>query len=139
MIALIARSAKEADGRPSDSLLWEHDPHRLWSLWEMLEVFAVHYIELGRLIERAAVVFQAVEVEEDEQHWNLTDQETADLRDTLQKVLKECRTLGMRTSALLLGKSINDLPETRREFDLVINAVESEIQSKRFLFVPDYR
>jgi hypothetical protein len=139
MMDLTAGWEPEADPELSDRLPWERDPHRLWSLWEMLEVFAIHYIEIGRLVGRAELTFDAIDIEEDEQHWELTDEETANIKDVLQKLLKECRSLGMRTSTLLLSKSINDLPETKREFDLLINAVKSEIQSKRFLFVPDHR
>jgi hypothetical protein len=106
----------------------------------MLEVFAIHYIELGQLIETARVVSSAAETHDpDEPESELTEQEIANLRDTLQKILRECRTLGLRTATRLVAKAVDDLPETGREFDLVLETVKGELASKRFLFVPDYR
>ena len=37
---------------------WEREPHRLWSLWDMIKVSARNYIELGEWIADARVTFE---------------------------------------------------------------------------------
>lgn len=133
MIELAAGVRGESrEGR--DGLLSKFHPYRLWSLWEMLELLANHYIGLGDLIGRMSLTFEALDDGE-----QLTDEENEGLRDLLQKLLKECRTLGMHVSLKVLAGSIEDLPETKREFDYLINTVRSELSSKLFLFVPGHR
>jgi hypothetical protein len=123
-----------------DEVPSDFNPYRLWSLWEMLEVFAIHYIELGRLIEAARVNFQLSEAcDPDEPGTELNQREIAELRDTLGKILRECRALGLRTATRVVAKAMGDLPETEREFAVIIETVKGEIASKRFLYIPDYR
>ena len=123
----------------------EFHPHRLWSLWEMLAIYAVHYIELGRFIEEAKMVLASAEEIDTggpiPESRELSDGEKDDLRDTMQKMLRECRTLGLKASTAVLSQHIDDddLPQTSREFEILVEMVEAEIGAKKFFFIPDHR
>ena len=62
-----------------DGLLSELHPYRLWSLWEMLEIFANHWIGLGQLLGRFGQIFEAIDEE-----YPLTGEEIDELRDLLK-------------------------------------------------------
>ncbi len=120
---------------------WEANPHRLWSLWDMLETSALAYIELGIRIEQARSVFEIAETayNEGDPGRKLTAAERDELRDLLEKLLKECKQLSLTTAAFLIESRIGNLPATLGEFDLLSDAVKFEIKGKLFLFVPSHR
>jgi HEPN domain len=126
-------------------LSWEQNPHRLRSLPEMLEIFAVHYIELGRFVEQAmALLASAEDIDTGGpilESRPLSDDEKEELRDTMKIVLRECRALDLKASCTVIARRIDDdnLPEKYREFELLVEMVEAEIGAKKFFFIPDYR
>jgi hypothetical protein len=103
----------------------------------MLKVSAREYINLGVQMESARVVFFFTENEsESSEDRSLSDSERDDLRNALQKMLAECKKLNLPVSTDLLSLRVSDLPETRGAFEVLIDAVRSEIKNKLFLFVP---
>lgn len=115
-------------------------PGRLWSLWDMLRVYGSAYVRLGTRIETARVIFTMAENEEhDSEARNLYPGEIEALRNSLDMILHECRTLGLTVSEGLIAKRAKDLPQTLRELDLLVDAVLSEMGDKLFLFVPSHR
>jgi hypothetical protein len=47
--------------------------------------------------------------------------------------------IGLTTSLTLLNARKNNLPKTRREWEILIDAVRAELESNLFLFVPRHR
>ncbi len=115
-------------------------PGKLWSLLDMLKVSGSAYVHLGTRIETARVIFTMAEAERPgSAARNLYPGETEALRNSLDMILHECRKLGLTVSEVLIAKRTNDLPQTLREFDLLMDAVFSEMGDKLFLFVPSHR
>jgi len=53
-------------------------------------------------------------------------------------MLGECKKLGLSTSAELISSRIASLPETLREFEVLRDAVQFEMENKLFLFIPQH-
>ena len=106
----------------------------------MLKVQINDYIELGKKISSTEVVFQIRdETPEGDERKKLTEGEKNGLRADLNEVIVLCETLELPVSVDLLSKRKNDLPQTQREYNLLMEALTSELQSKLFLFVPSRR
>jgi len=106
----------------------------------MLKAQINDYIELGKKISSTEVVFQITdETPEGDERKKLTEDEKNGLRADLNEVIVLCETLGLPVSVDLLSKRKNDLPQTQREYNLLMEALTSELESKLFLFVPSRR
>jgi hypothetical protein len=127
---------------PSDrdrAVAWH--PGKFWSLWDMLRIYADRYIKLGQHISDMRTVFHftddaATHGERDRSQ--LTEDEIDTLRYTLKETIKICDDLDLSVHHLL-SDSYDDLPQTKREFDLLVRAILGEIKDRLFLFIPQHR
>jgi hypothetical protein len=129
-------------------------PGRLWSLWDMLKVYAHDYVRIGGKLVWSRQLFESIE-----RRWALTmpqedgkpeeilietapkspsSEQLDDAKNSLQELEKSCRELNLVVSALLAKDAIEDLPRTAREFDVLISAFTAELKSHLFLFVPTH-
>jgi hypothetical protein len=58
MIGLDVGSGQWADSQLSNNLPWEGGPHRLWSLWDMIRIALLKYIQLGAQVQNADKIFE---------------------------------------------------------------------------------
>jgi hypothetical protein len=118
-------------------------PGRLWSLLDMMRVFAQNYLKLGMEIQDIVIVLDQVAVlnlyrEEGEPEPTLTAPEKEDLGKTLAVMSRMCGDLGLRISGDLIKAALHDRPQTKREYEQLIRALRAEIDDKLFLFVPSH-
>src|SRR5258708_13669420 len=121
---LISTAGLERDDPFSDS-------RRLWSLWDMLKVSAKECIELGSRTEETRRMF--VEREESElsdpvEDENLRRHENEDLRQGLIKIFDECVKLHLPISGDLISSRMEKLPKTLGDFDVLIDAQNTELK-----------
>jgi len=114
-------------------------PGRLWSLLEMLRVYADKYIILGRQLVDGEQTLQAAElrsllVTEKESEAALTR-----MGFHLSAMATLCEELDLATSRTLIEKRLTDPPQSKREFELLVDAIFAELEGKLFLFVPPHR
>jgi hypothetical protein len=135
---MIERNAGPVHRDPSP---W--DSRRLWSLWDMLKVSALQFIELGqRIADISTNLYMADMTSHDDPSTALRDDEREDMRQHLIKVWDVCNKLGLNVSGDLISSRVDrthgkaNVPESQREFDLLIDTVKSEIRNKTFLFIP---
>ncbi|MBI3496076.1 MAG: HEPN domain-containing protein [Proteobacteria bacterium] len=69
----------------------------------------------------------------------LSASEKESLKSSLTEMSKICGKLGLETSAELLVERLDDLPQTEREFQILVDAMMGELRSTLFLFVPPHR
>src|ERR1700722_9663153 len=119
--------------RPSP---WNDPPHGLWSLWNMISVYAEDYIDIGRRIADARAHWGLREGEQNKE--KITEYDDW-LREDIKAILKICETLSLKTSDALLRPRVDRLPASAGEFDILMEAVESEIKGRMFLYVPANR
>jgi hypothetical protein len=112
---------------------------RLWSLWDMLRVYADSYVHLGMYIhdEFAGLFFNDPDETtglkpRDERH-------KADLKEHLGVLIGHCETLKLRHSKKMITSRLDDLPQTSREFRLLIDGMLTELKGRLFLHVPPHR
>jgi hypothetical protein len=106
----------------------------------MLKVQINDYIQLGGKISSTAIVFQIMDdAPEGDADKKLTQDERNGLRADLTEVIALCKTLELPVSVNLLTQRMNDLPQTGREYDVLMDALKSELEGKLFLFVPSGR
>lgn len=111
----------------------------------MLRVSAKNYIELGeRVAETRINLYMVDSMSRDDPDQGLSDDERNQMREQLIKIWDICQELGLPVSGDLISSRVDqsngpaNIPESEREFMLLIDAVKSEIQSKLFLFVPSH-
>jgi hypothetical protein len=142
MIAPEAGSDVWADRQPV-AAPWDGS-RRLWSLWDMLRIYAEKYIQLGARIWEARQLFElriSIEVEgerigDDPAEIDRRRQEA--LRDVFCKLTELCGNLDLPVSAAILAPKVDDPPKTAGELDIIVHAVVTEIESRLFLFVPQH-
>jgi hypothetical protein len=101
----------------------------------MLRVHADFYLVLGREIEEAIAIFRFIEADARPDN-KMRPEERAQLAMLLGDMEKLCADLNLPTSRALIGKRVKDLPETRREFELLVDGVEAEMKSRLFFYMP---
>jgi HEPN domain-containing protein len=98
----------------------------------MLRVYAHEYIALGERIHD----FRAIDWDRED---GLADDEKEDLKLQLRELLMISKNLRLPVSADLIKERLSDLPNTMREFDVIVDVLRSELRTKLFLFVPQHR
>jgi hypothetical protein len=116
------------------------DTRRLWSLWEMLRIYAESYIQLGAKILDTRNLFNAVSIQVEGEWIGQNPEQAAEQRtQKLQAVLSElkslCEQVNLPVSAKLIEEKITDLPKTDGELDILMHAVVTELNTRTFLFV----
>jgi hypothetical protein len=114
----------------------EFAPGRLWSLWDMQKVFGENYIALGRQLQALTVAFHMIDLLPPDRLDR--DEHETECRKCLKSMIKTCEELGFSSSQELVSHAYDDLPQTGREFDLLIRAVMAEVRKTFFLYVPSH-
>jgi hypothetical protein len=114
-------------------------PGKPWSLWDMLRIYAQDYIELGARTEAARIVFIVNENQGGVPQQEFSEEAKTGLKGDLEAMLRHCKQLDLPISVELISRRIDDLPGTRREFEVLLETLNTEIKSKLFLFVPQHR
>jgi hypothetical protein len=107
-------------------------PHRLWSLWGMLKVYALKYIELGDAVAKVRRNFYDVF----ELGSRLSAVERDELRAALAELARVCSEMELKVPAELVKHAENDLPQTARELELLLAGVFGELKLRALLYVP---
>jgi hypothetical protein len=110
--------------------------HGLWGLWDMIRVFAEHYITLGRQIEDAQVAYAFLSDPEASQEFR--DERAIDRRRCLKNLIKTCEELDLSIAHAAVSRAYDDPPQTAREFNFLINVVMDQIKEPMLLFVPQH-
>jgi hypothetical protein len=108
-------------------------PGRLWSLWDMLKVDALEFFRLG---ERSSATRSDVFWKDGR---NLHDTEKEQVKNDIIALSDLCNKIGLTTSLHILRGRADDLPQNRREWELLIATVRAELETNLFLFVPQHR
>lgn len=116
----------------------------------MLRVYAEKYLALGRRVEKAGQTLG--EAQKKAAASARKKHPTAQLESTfhslgmrmglfndLQAMSDLCSEIGLPVSHALIDRARTDAPQTAREFSALANAIEAELKSKLFFFVPQYR
>ena len=109
----------------------------------MLRVSAKHFIELGEVVSDISTNLYMIDtIRQDDPKEGLKPGEIEHMRQHLVKIWDVCNQLGLPISGDLISTRVDqsegaaDVPQSQREFDLLIDAVKAEIRNKLFLFVP---
>src|ERR1700730_16100106 len=96
-------------------------PGSIWSLWDMLRVFAHKYIDMGMRIHDAfaGLYFNDPDYERGKSGDPQTEEQKADLKRDMTAIREMCAQLGLSVSAQLLAEKIDDPPQTSREFQVL--------------------
>jgi HEPN domain-containing protein len=119
---------------------FELNPFRLWSLMDLLRVYAQHYISIGETLAYISVLFKSAEdAGEIHNGHPLTNEHREGLLTFLEGLRQDCNKLNLQISSALLSDAIRDLPRGHREMRILSNAIKKEIESKMFLLIPPHR
>src|SRR5579863_4151993 len=110
-------------------------PGRLWSLWEMQKVFGENYIRLGQQIANLRVEFELLETWDDIAPESRDEHKVNCLR-CMKHLIVTCEELGLTSSQALVSHAYDDLPQSKREYELLLRAVMTEVNKTFFLYVP---
>jgi hypothetical protein len=120
----------------------------------MIRIVLLRYVQLGADMRNAETIFEVLKTLADEEDspkgivgkragiksvMKLSDQEREEISSTLKHASRLCEELSLPVSAKLIGDAIDDSPETLREYKLLMKSIISEIKSKSFFYIPDYR
>jgi hypothetical protein len=119
-----------------ESAAGEFHPGRLWSLQNMLESHARKYVKLGDDIANARLTFGFVETGF---QTALKDEDVLRLHGYMKTMRDLCAELGLSISSNILGKRLGSIPRTSGELEVIIDAIQSELSDRLFLFVPPHR
>lgn len=117
------------------SEIFELNPFRLWSLMDILRVYAEKYIALGQMVTSVISFYEAIQ----DRGNPLNEQEQERIRSYLNTIKDHCDQLKLIVSSNLLTIAITDPPQNGREFVILNNAVKAEIKTNLFLFIPPHR
>jgi hypothetical protein len=100
----------------------------------MFRVYAHEYIALGESIHDLRVLFYGKKTP-----W--TDEEKQSIFDQLRKLLEHAKNLELMVSADLISQRLNlaDSLTSLDAYDLLIDAIRSELRSKLFVYIPTRR
>ena len=109
----------------------------------MLKVEAIKFFELGESSSAARWrVFWAAELGSlggSGKGRVLFDSEKGLVKDAVIALSGSMQRIGLSTSLELLKERENDLPQTSREWEVLVAAVRAELENNLFLFVPSHR
>ncbi len=95
----------------------------------MLRVWAHHYVQMGEFIQTVRGFFVDGKLNPDK----------SDLyRFQIGNMLVECRKLNLGTSTDLLQSRLDKLPQTLGEFEMLADAMQSELSRELFCYVPSH-
>jgi hypothetical protein len=109
---------------------------RLWSLGEMLRVYADQFIRLGERIMAVKITLAHTEHLQVDPGRPLTEEERAEMDKDLAHLQDTCNELGLPIAFRLVGKLRDSPSETMREFQVLVEAVSAELDGRLVLYVP---
>ena len=100
----------------------------------MLKVHALEFFKLGESSSttRSDVFFG-------DGRGDLYDHQKEQVKEAIVALSDLSKKIGLTTSLTLLKARENNLPKTRREWELLVDAVRAELENNLFLFVPQHR
>jgi hypothetical protein len=115
------------------------DSKRLWSLWDMMRVYAHHYLDIGEHVQNVKLIFGDSEGAFDGASLKKLDvDEFQHVREALKKLIVHCDALELIVSSELIKARLTSLPKTGGEFGVIVDAVYAELRNKLFLFTPPH-
>lgn len=109
----------------------------------MLRVYAHTYIELGQRIQQATALFDGIAIAKERGMLPNASQPTLDEKMRLHNLLQEmsnlCGQLGLPVAQSLIDHAMVDVPDTSKEFNILVNAVTAELKTKLFVYIPHER
>ena len=121
-------------------------PGRLWSLLDMFKVEMPKLIDLAREIEAQETLFASIEtvnevdIEEGQApRWKLSDGDLKTLKARIERMAEFAERSHLGTSHALLVKRKDSPPKTAGEWQVLVDAIQAELEDKLFLFVPPHR
>src|ERR1700738_81148 len=113
-------------------------PGRLWSLSDMISD-AQKYVDLGEWLHGVRMSFMIYDTNRDDEHYKQNDEgRIKELKTALQKLGNCCEELGLSRATELVAGAYDDPPQSKREFDLLIRAVATDIRQTSFLYIPEH-
>ncbi|SHN74797.1 hypothetical protein SAMN05444170_2805 [Bradyrhizobium erythrophlei] len=94
----------------------------------MLRVYADAYVHLGMYIhdEYAGLFFN--DPDEQTALKPRSEESKGDLKDHLEALIKHCETLKLDFSKEMIASRLNDLPQTSREFKILVDGMLKELK-----------
>jgi hypothetical protein len=127
--------APTGDADPRGALApWEENPHRLWSLWDMIPIEAHKYLQLGGKIREAQHLLDHREGKSS----LVVDETHGDIKSVLAMLRQICKDLNLPIASSLTAEDAPP-PMTSRELDVMIRCLVAELKSQLFAFIPTYR
>ena len=115
---------------------WFEYPYLLWSLKDMLKFAAKEYVAMGEVFEILDRWFHSLaSISFDP----LTNEDHKLIKKALQDIKGLCERIELKVSCSLLDNYINDFPQSSREIQRLKEAIDSELESHVFFFVPSHR
>jgi hypothetical protein len=102
----------------------------------ILQVDAIELFGLGERSNAARWVFGVPGYEPTTARPALYPHQKEQIANDIVELSDLCKKIGLTTSLALLNARKNDLPQTGREWDLLVDAVRAELKNNLFLFVP---
>ncbi len=100
----------------------------------MLRVYADQYLDLGEQLQNIKVIFWFEEAE-NQGPKQLSEGDVVHVQEGLTRVLALCDDLELPVSRDLIKSRVANYPRTAREFELLVDAVYSELKTRLFLFI----
>lgn len=122
---------------PSPSQPQHAAPYGLLSLGDLMKLFAQRYLEIGERIAEARTIFYVAG--SDAEGAILSPDDVDELKDVLKRLRDVCMEAPLPVSFGLIKTRIDTPPRTVGEFDVLVDAVKSEMDSLLFLRVPSER
>jgi hypothetical protein len=110
---------------------------KLWSLLDMLRMNAVYFIALGGLSRQASTVFDLAK--NDLSNPFATAEESKNISFLIESMRQTCERINLPVALKLLEHAESSLPETRREFELLLRVLNAELEAQVFLFIPSHK
>lgn len=112
----------------------------------MQKIFGENYIRLGEEIQSLRIAFHILDSlnldspdtkpERLERYKSDLEQHQNECRQCMKNLIKTCEELGLARSQELVSGAYDDLPQSRREFELLVKAVAADVKQTFFLFIP---
>lgn len=130
-------------------------PGRLWSLWDMLRIYANDYVRVGGMLVWTRGFVEAIEgrwsIEMPVQEGTptpqtilesapkaMSPQQKEGAKEVLRDLESRCKELNLPVTEKLVSDAINNLPRTTQGYDFLMSAFIAELKSHLFLFVPTH-
>jgi hypothetical protein len=106
----------------------------------MMRVHALEFFGLGASATKIAeTIFYISSTTGKQIVSSLNDFQKEEVKESIAALTDLCKRIGLPTSLALLDARKNNIPQTRGEWDMLVDAVRAELKTNLFLFVPMHR